>query len=83
MHRQTIHYGHIVRFGTEDVIDEGVTGYLFTPGDTQDLVRALRKALALTPEQRAAMGRAGREKMEKQFNRNIVIEKYMREVEQA
>ena len=69
--------------GTEDVIDEGVTGYLFTPGDTQDLVRALRKALALTPEQRAAMGRAGREKMEKQFNRNIVIEKYMREVEQA
>ena len=29
------------------------------------------------------MGRAGREKMEKQFNRNIVIEKYMREVEQA
>ena len=69
--------------GTEDVIDDGKTGYLFTAGDTEDLVRAIRKVLALTPEERTAMGLAGRAKVEREFDRRQVVEKYMREVELA
>ena len=69
--------------GTEDVIDDGKTGYLFGAGDTEDLVRALRKVMRLTPEERTRMGLAGREKMERDFNREIVVQKYMAEVEQA
>ena len=34
------------------------------------------------PAERAAMGRAGRAKMEREFDREIVIDKYIREVEQ-
>ena len=66
-----------------DVIDDGKTGYLFTAGDTEDLVRAIRKVLALTPEERTAMGLAGRAKVEREFDRRQVVEKYMREVELA
>jgi len=35
----------------------------------------------MSPEERAEMGRKGREKMEKEFDREIVIAKYVEEAE--
>ena len=67
--------------GTVDVIDEGVTGYLFETGSADDLTGVIEKVIAMSPEARAAMGAAGRAKMEREFNREIVITKYMNEVE--
>ena len=69
--------------GTEDVIDEGVTGYLFEAGNAEDLAAAVEKVIAMSPEERAAMGAAGRAKVEKEFDREIVIGKYMEEVDRA
>lgn len=68
--------------GSVDTIDDGVTGYIYTPGSTEELILRVESFLALSPDERAAMGRAGRAKMEKEFDREIVIEKYIREVEQ-
>lgn len=68
--------------GSIDTIDDGVTGYIYTPGSTEELILRVESFLALSPDERAAMGRAGRAKMEKEFDREIVIEKYIREVEQ-
>ncbi|MCI7624334.1 MAG: glycosyltransferase family 1 protein, partial [Clostridiales bacterium] len=59
-----------------------VTGYIYTPGSTEELILRVESFLALSPDERAAMGRAGRAKMEKEFDREIVIDKYIREVEQ-
>lgn len=42
------------------IVDEGVGGFLFNPNDVDDLCRALREALALTPEQRHTMGEHNR-----------------------
>jgi glycosyltransferase involved in cell wall biosynthesis len=47
---------------TETVLD-GVTGFLVPPGDPTALANAIGQALALSPEQRAAMGRAARERV--------------------
>ena len=66
--------------GTRDVIEDGVTGYLFEAGDAAGLADTMEKFLLLAPKQRAAMGRAGRAKVEKEFDREIVIEKYLNEV---
>ncbi len=66
--------------GTMDVIDEGVTGYLFEAGNTNRLVEQIEKFLQLRVEERAAMGKAGREKIEREFDRQIVIQKYCNEV---
>ena len=66
--------------GTEDVIKNGVNGYLFSPGNAEDLAWQMLRFLHLTKEQRETMGRAGREKVEKEFDREIVIEKYLDEV---
>lgn len=69
--------------GTADVIDNGKTGYLFEAGNVDGLVEAIEKVMKLDAAQKTAMGIAGRAKVEKEFNREIVIQKYMDEVEKA
>ena len=62
--------------GTIDVIDEDKTGYLFDTGNAQNLVERIEKFLALSLEEKTAMGKAGRDKVESEFDRQIVIRKY-------
>lgn len=69
--------------GTKDVIDDSKTGYLFEAGNVDSLVEAIEKVMKLNSEQKALIGLAGRAKVEREFNREIVIQKYMDEVEKA
>ncbi len=62
--------------GCEETFDEGVTGFGFQVKDVDSIKSAVDKFLALSHEQKCEMGKKGRAKMENQFNRNIVIEKY-------
>ena len=66
--------------GCLEAFEEGRTGFGFTPGNGQELIRAMEKFLALSVEERAAMGRRSREKMEKEFDRRLVTGEYMDEV---
>ena len=68
--------------GCREAFEEGVTGFGFTPGDAGDLIRAMEKFLELSPAEKAAMGKAARRKMEREFDRNIVINSYMEEINQ-
>ncbi len=43
--------------------DDGVNGWLFTPGDARDLARKLTLVLASSPEERARMGRESHRKV--------------------
>jgi glycosyltransferase involved in cell wall biosynthesis len=54
--------------GIPELVDEGVSGLLVTPGDGDDLTRALEEVLRADPGQRADMGRAGRAKVEAEFD---------------
>ena len=45
--------------------DDGVNGWLFTPGDAQDLARKLELVLGAPPEERERMGRESRRKVER------------------
>lgn len=69
--------------GTSDVIDDGKTGYIFEPGNVEKLIESIEKVVQLTATQKKEMGLAGRAKVEKEFDRQIVVEKYMKEVEKA
>lgn len=69
--------------GTMDVIEDGVTGYLFETGKADSLAEQIEKFLNLSAEEKAEMGRAGREKVEREFDRQIVIKKYCDEVVKA
>lgn len=67
--------------GTMDVIDDGKTGFLFNTGDADDLARQIEKFILLSNEEKAIMGVAGRKKVEREFDRKIVIDAYLREVD--
>ncbi len=71
------------RHGCMEAVNDGETGYLFAERDTKGLMDAIDKFLLLTIEQRAEMGRKARIKMEKEFDRNIVVNAYLEEIEKA
>lgn len=60
--------------GCREAVQEGVSGFLCRPRDTEDLLRAMQEMARLPREQRAAMGEAGREKMERQFDKKQVVQ---------
>ncbi len=49
--------------GCREAVLPEESGYLCPPADSEGLYRCLKRFLALTPEERAAMGRRGREHM--------------------
>jgi len=69
--------------GSKDVVEDGVTGYLFEPGSSKDLTDKVEKFLNLDYEGKKQMGLAGRAKVEKEFDRQIVINTYMKEIERV
>lgn len=69
------------RAGCREIVDDGVNGFVVKQKDSQDLIEKIEKFLSLSWEERRAMGLAGRAKVEREFDRNIVIEKYLNEME--
>ena len=62
--------------GCQETFDEGETGFGFTVKDAESTKNAVDKFLSLSQEQKCEMGKKGRAKMEKQFDRKFVIKKY-------
>jgi len=63
--------------GCRETVDDGVSGYLCIPRDSIDLSKKMERIIQLNDTQRHEMGRCGREKMETQFNEQIVVQKYL------
>jgi len=68
------------RSGCREVVDDGINGFVVKQKDSQDLVDKVEKFLALSIDERKKMGLAGRVKVEKEFDRKIVVEKYLNEL---
>lgn len=66
--------------GCREIVEDGVNGFLFPARDTEALLQAMRKFLALPVAERRMMGRAGRRKMEAQFDREQIMDAYMEEI---
>lgn len=69
------------RPGCREAVDDGLSGYLVKERDSQDLIEKMEKFLALDRASRIEMGLAGRKKVEREFDRQIVVEKYMEQIE--
>jgi glycosyltransferase involved in cell wall biosynthesis len=66
--------------GCKEIVEDGVTGYLCRVKDPDDLAKKMEKMLRLTDEQRMEMGKRGREKIIKEFDKQIVIETYLKTI---
>lgn len=66
--------------GCREVVDDGINGFLVKEKDSQDLIEKIEKFLKLDYENKRQMGLAGRMKVEKEFDRRIVVENYIYEI---
>jgi glycosyltransferase involved in cell wall biosynthesis len=66
--------------GCQETFDEGVSGFGFEVRNVDSLVETIIKFINLPYEQKKAMGLAGRRKMEKEYDRKIVINAYLEEI---
>lgn len=66
--------------GCQETVDNGVTGILCEPRSAESLIAAIEKFLSLTYEEKKAMGMAARKKVEREFDRQIVVNKYLNEL---
>lgn len=64
-------------YGCRDNVDEGVNGFLCKVADSNSLAEAMIKFINLTNDEKKEMGKKSREKAEKEFDRNIIVQKYV------
>ncbi len=69
------------RSGCRETVDDGVNGFIVEQQNSRDLIEKIEKFLKLSYEEKRLMGLAGRKKVEKEFDRQIVIEAYMDEID--
>ena len=66
--------------GCREIVDNGVNGYLFEPKNEKNLIDTIEKFLTLNEIEKNKMGLASRQKVERTFDRNIVIEANLEEI---
>ena len=68
------------RPGCGEIVDDRVNGFVVKQQDTEDLIRVMEEFLKLPNQQKIEMGLAGRRKVKQQFDRKIVVEKYLESI---
>lgn len=61
--------------GCREAVTDGETGYLCRVKDADSLHHAMKAFMEISPEERELMGRKGREKMEREFDRKRVVKR--------
>lgn len=69
--------------GCRETVEDGITGFVVPIKDEKALIDALTRFIQMSWEDRRAMGLAGRRKMEREFDRRLVVQAYLEEIERA
>lgn len=69
------------RHGCMEAVDDGLTGYLFPERQTEALIACVERFIALPYAAKVHMGQAAHDKMAREFNRLIVVEAYLQELQ--
>lgn len=67
-------------YGCKENVEDGINGFLCKVADVKSLVDQMEKFINLPHENKIEMAKKSREKAEKEFDRNIVIQKYITEI---
>lgn len=71
------------RPGCREAVSDGVTGFLVKQRDSDDLIKKMKRFLLMSYEDRMHMGLLGRKKIEKEFDRQIVVDAYLKEIQKG
>lgn len=69
--------------GCRDAVEHGLTGFLCQARDPAGLAELMEHVLSLSSEDRSAMGRAGRAKMEREFDEHRILQAYLQAIRSA
>lgn len=66
--------------GCRETVDDGRTGFLVDARSAESLINGVERFLSLPYEQKVLMGQMARKKVEKEFDRQIVVDSYLKEL---
>ena len=66
--------------GCRAVVQNGVTGFLCQLQSAESLARSCQEFMALVPEQKRSMALASRQKMEREFDKSVVVSAYQQAI---
>lgn len=67
--------------GCKETVDDGKTGFLVEAKSAKSLIDAVERFITLPYIQKVLLGQEGRKKVEREFNRQIVVDAYLDEIE--
>lgn len=71
------------RSGCREIVDDNINGYIIEQQNSIDLIEKIEMFLELDCTTKKEMGLAARKKVEKDFDRNIVIKTYLEEIKKS
>lgn len=66
--------------GCKEAVDDGINGFLCKVKDAQDLTEKVERFINTPYKQKVQMGLAARMKVEREFDRNIIVDAYLDEI---
>ena len=69
------------RPGCGEIVEDGVNGFVVKQQDSDDLSSKIERFIALPYEKKKVMGLSARQKVEREFDRRIVVNAYIEEIE--
>lgn len=67
--------------GCREIVDDGINGFVINSRDVDDLVEKIECFITLPHNQKCEMGLAARRKVEQVFDRQIVVNAYLEEID--
>ena len=68
--------------GCKETVDNGKSGFIYHGGNVKELISMVEKFLSTPNDERKTMGLEGRNRVEKHFSRQIVINAYLEKIGQ-
>lgn len=69
--------------GCGETVDDGISGFVVKERDSNDLAEKMERFILLPYDKKKEMGLNGRRKMEREFDRDIVIDAYVDEIQKV
>lgn len=67
--------------GCRQIVEDGITGYLAESKNVDSFVEAVERMLSLSHDERKHMGLRAKEKMQKEFDRKVIVHRYTQLIE--
>ncbi|WP_018930682.1 glycosyltransferase family 4 protein [Gracilibacillus lacisalsi] len=68
------------RSGCREIVEDNVNGYIIEPKNTKELINKIEEFLKMDYKTMEKMGIEGRNKVEREFNREIVVREYLKRI---